>query len=196
MLNESPINQDIPKTYHMNFVKNPQSRYIFDEDPDGNALSIAGTIQYEFHVNPELDEDYRRIMKERNQQSSKPKRTVQVVDESKGSTRINILAPVNEYDLVHRSKRKLSPDSRRERLPKPELMDMIFRAFEREPYWSLKNLTEHTNQPSVWALRLHFFVHFLSFFMLLQRTCRRICVKYCLKLPFLTNVVHTSKCSS
>jgi len=33
------------------------------------------------------------------------------------------------------------------RMPRNELMDMLFAAFERYPYWSLKGIVEHTRQP-------------------------------------------------
>ena len=149
-LNDIPINEGIPKNYNLNCIRNPQSRFIFSENEEGRAVSIAGSIQYEFHVSPEMDEDYRRIMKERSTSSVTPRRTTLFVDESLSSTKFNILAPINESKLLHRStKRKLSPESRRERLPRPELMDLLFRAFEREPYWSLKGLSDHSNQPTV-----------------------------------------------
>jgi transcription initiation factor TFIIF subunit beta len=32
-------------------------------------------------------------------------------------------------------------------MPRNELMDMLFAAFERYPYWSLKGIAEHTKQP-------------------------------------------------
>jgi len=149
-LNDTSDNADIPKKYNLNFIRRPQTRCIFTENEEGRAISIAGSIQYEFHVNPEMDEEYRRIMKERSSSSTKPKRSTMFVDESMSSTKFNILAPINEAKLLQRTtKRRLSPDSRRERLPKPELMDLLFRAFEREPYWSLKGLTDHSNQPTV-----------------------------------------------
>lgn len=33
-------------------------------------------------------------------------------------------------------------------MPRNELMDMLFAAFERYPYWSFKGLLEHTKQPA------------------------------------------------
>ena len=33
-------------------------------------------------------------------------------------------------------------------MPRNELMDVLFAAFERYPYWSFKGIVEHTKQPS------------------------------------------------
>ena len=151
-LNDDTNNSNpIPLNYTLNFVKHPQSRLVFAENEEGKAVSLAGTIHSEFHVTPQMDDAYRRIMRARTNTTSNPRRTTQFVDESASSTKFNILATVNEAKLLQQrpSKRRLSPDSRRERLPKPELMDLLFRAFEREPYWSLKGLSDHSNQPVV-----------------------------------------------
>lgn len=150
ILNDSSVNADIPKNYNLNYIKNPQSKFVFAENEEGKAVSIAGSIQYEFHVNPEMNDEYRKIMKERSLISTKPKRTTQFVDESMSGTKFNLLAPMNDArPAMKMSKRHLSPDTKRERLPKPELMDLLFRAFEREPYWSMKALIDHSNQPTV-----------------------------------------------
>ena len=146
-----PGAENIPKSYKLSYMKNPQSRFVFAENEEGKAVSIAGKIQYEFNVNPEFNDEYRKIMKERSHYGSLPRRTTQFVDESRSTTKFNILAPINEAKLLQRAaKRRTSPDSRKERLPKPELMDLLFRAFEREKYWSLRSLSDYSNQPSVY----------------------------------------------
>lgn len=150
ILNEADPSRSLPKKYRLNFMKNPQTRFVFAENEQGKAVSIAGTIQYEFHVSPEFDDDYRRIMKERNMALSKDRKSVCFIDESKASTKFNVIAPVREFDLLQRKKRRLSPDSRRERLPKPEMMDLLFRAFERESHLSLRSLADYSNQPMIY----------------------------------------------
>lgn len=34
------------------------------------------------------------------------------------------------------------------RMPRNELMDILFAAFDKYPYWSFKGILEHTNQPT------------------------------------------------
>jgi transcription initiation factor TFIIF subunit beta len=33
-------------------------------------------------------------------------------------------------------------------MPRNELMDLLFAAFDKFPYWSFKGIVEHTNQPN------------------------------------------------
>jgi transcription initiation factor TFIIF subunit beta len=40
-------------------------------------------------------------------------------------------------------------DIRKDRLPREEMIEIIFKCFETHPYWSLKGMVEHTKQPTV-----------------------------------------------
>lgn len=39
---------------------------------------------------------------------------------------------------------------KRERLPREELLNLIFQAFAKYEHWTLKSLVENTKQPQVW----------------------------------------------
>jgi len=56
--------------------------------------------------------------------------------------------------LPHEQKAKptaaTSGDSRTARIPRNELLDLLFTHFEQAPYWSIKALTEHVRQPQVY----------------------------------------------
>lgn len=41
-------------------------------------------------------------------------------------------------------------DERRARMEKDQLMDMLFKLFERQTLWNFKQLLAETNQPAVW----------------------------------------------
>lgn len=43
-----------------------------------------------------------------------------------------------------------SGESRTARIPRNELLDLLFTHFEQAPYWSIKALTEHVRQPQVY----------------------------------------------
>lgn len=45
---------------------------------------------------------------------------------------------------------KNSTDGKAIRIPRNELLDMLFRAFEETPYWTVKGLRERTRQPEVY----------------------------------------------
>jgi hypothetical protein len=74
----------VPKNYHVNLVSQPSgSVLIFSEHPEtGAAVAIEGTVQYEFNITPELNEDYRAIMRARRQQAETKTRSTQMLDVS------------------------------------------------------------------------------------------------------------------
>jgi hypothetical protein len=37
---------------------------------------------------------------------------------------------------------------RKDRLPREEMLEMVFKAYESNPYWALKSMVEHTKQPT------------------------------------------------
>lgn len=140
---------DMPKDYSLNYNKCSQKMHLFAEDIAGRAMMIEGKVDKEFYMKPVLNEDYRQIMQKRNEESSRPKRTIQVVDDVQGGHRIGLIRPVNELELLKIQKAKTIPDEKRERLPRKEVMDILFRAFERMPHWNFKGLVEQTQQPTV-----------------------------------------------
>lgn len=71
-----------------------------------------------------------------------------------GGLPLGLLAPVNEANLLKRSKRRHSPDQKRERLPRAALLDLLFSAFERYSHWNLKGLVEYTRQPTIYLREL------------------------------------------
>lgn len=78
----------IPKTFNIKFTSNPPGNMLmFTENEQGKAVGIEGTIQHECTVVPNMDEDYRRIMRERREEAERPKRSVQVV-EAKGKSQM------------------------------------------------------------------------------------------------------------
>jgi transcription initiation factor TFIIF subunit beta len=141
---------DLPKDYLLKFSKCEQKMHLFCEDIAGRAMMIEGKVDKECHMNPIMDEDYRQIMQKRNVEASKPKRTIQVVDTVEDGHKIGLIKHVNEYELIKAQKARTIPEEKKERLPRKEVMDMIFHAFERYPHWNFKGLVERTQQPSVY----------------------------------------------
>lgn len=148
---------DLPKDYELHHISTNNSMYVFSESNLNrkNEANLAdrvvfeGKVEREFQTRPVLNEDYRTLMKNRNEDSNKPKRSIQVVDNVQDGVKLGIVVPISENDLLMRKKKKNAPELKRERLPKPELMDLLFAAFEKYTHWSLKGLVEYSNQPTV-----------------------------------------------
>lgn len=162
---------DLPKDYLLQFVKRPQQQQIhmFCESPAGGkrmgnyiyitynsinsinleALMIRGKVEQECQLKPILNDEYRSIMKMRNIESNRPRRTVQVVESGSAGIQVGLIPHVNETELLLKKKRKFEPETRKERLPKAEVMDLVFKAFEKFAHWTLKGLVDYTQQPTV-----------------------------------------------
>lgn len=164
-LSENGPCSDLPKEYLLQFVKRPQQQQIhmFCESPAGGnlvlqvclsyslcieALMIRGKVEQECQLKPILNEEYREIMKQRNIESNRPRRSVQVVDSGSAGIQVGLIPHVNETELLLKKKRKFEPELRKERLPRAEVMDLVFKAFEKFAHWTLKGLVEHTQQPT------------------------------------------------
>jgi len=151
---------EMPKHYSMEFTKCNRKMHLFSEDIAGRAMRIEGRVDREFFMKPSDAKEYSKVMRQRNEEADRPKRSIQVVDQVQGSHRIGLIKPVNEMELIRAQKAKIVPEEKRERLPKKEVTDMLFRAFERMPHWNFKGLVDYTQQPAVLLncdLHLYFF---------------------------------------
>ncbi|KAI1320534.1 hypothetical protein EDD11_000496 [Mortierella claussenii] len=165
---DEKISGNIPKTYTLKM--NPaqvNNTFVFTEPtgpnpkppheaghPTGKATSILATIKHECSVTP-LDgsEEYRSIMRERNIEAAKKGgRSVQILGESNrvdtaGGRQGMFLPGVGIRSGFIQKKAKVQMDQRTTRMPRNELVDMLFAAFEQYPYWSFKGLVEYVKQP-------------------------------------------------
>lgn len=77
---------DLPKNYSLNFTNtNPTNEYVFTEMNDV-ALEISGKIQYEATLGPVIDDDYRKIMRNRTVEATTKTRNTQVMDTKEAKT--------------------------------------------------------------------------------------------------------------
>ena len=150
----------LPKHYQVKHIGRPESTFAFTEevaqDPadEAKALSITGTVQFEFHATPVIDDDYRSIMRKRKEMSESGARSTQII-EAKGELQsvqnvskkfldsASIQAP--SAMIVHKKRR--AEDFRRDRLPREELVELLFKAYQKKEHWSLKEIQEVVNQP-------------------------------------------------
>ena len=136
----------LPKNYNLNFTSlTPRNEFIFTENHRGRAVDIAGTVEHEATVGPIMDEDYHRVMQERSKQAAISTRVSKVLNsKEEKKTRIGGAWASDSFT------RKKATGERRERLPKADLLDIIFSAFEDMERYTLKALTERTQQPQAW----------------------------------------------
>ncbi|PVU90070.1 hypothetical protein BB561_005037 [Smittium simulii] len=165
LLEDDNSNKNLPKEYHLNVInKTVKNMFVFSEDRDPDeelkptslaayknvSTSLVGTIHHECTVEPKLDEQYQEIMRQRVFNASKSVRTVQILGGTHKSS--NLFSPgLTSKNAIFGSRRKGllgNTDLRTERMPRNELIDMLFGAFEKYQYWTFKGLVEYSRQPS------------------------------------------------
>jgi transcription initiation factor TFIIF subunit beta len=133
----------------------PGNVLIFTQDArEGHAVSLEGVVQHECRVMPYMSDDYRQMIRQRREEAERPKRTTQMF-ESKGSDRMVRLGGAGfslgeKPALMVNARKRRNEDLRRDRLPKEEVMELLFKVFETKNHWSLKELVEVTQQPVVY----------------------------------------------
>ncbi|KAG0363799.1 transcription initiation factor IIF, beta subunit-domain-containing protein [Gamsiella multidivaricata] len=168
LLPSDDITTNLPKTYTLKM--NPSqvtNTFVFTEPtgphpkpphapgyPTGKATSLSATIKHECTVTPQQTTEYREIMRERNIEAAKKGgRSVQILtnennraDPSGGRSGM-FLPGVGIRNGFIQKKPKVQPDQKTTRMPRNELVDMLFAAFEQYPYWSFRGLVEYCKQP-------------------------------------------------
>jgi transcription initiation factor TFIIF subunit beta len=153
-LNGDPRWKDLPPEFDISFLRNVKPSNVFSEC-NGTPIAIEGTIDQECNVQPKLTPQYQNLLRQRHMDASRPKRSIKLLDSSAESRQIGLIAPVSEAQLLMNKKKRLaSPETKKERLPREELMDLLFTAFEKYSFWSFKGLVEYTNQPAVFLKEL------------------------------------------
>ncbi|ORZ17374.1 transcription initiation factor IIF, beta subunit-domain-containing protein [Absidia repens] len=143
--------EDIPKEYTIKISPDAvQNRYIFTQNEHGSRY-MRGKVHHDCTATPSQFGMYRNIMRKRVHEAGMPQRTVQVL----GQDNQPVFAPgassamqsTGFSDFITAKKPKTEKE-KATRMPHNELMDLLFAAFERYPYWSFKGIVEHTRQPA------------------------------------------------
>ncbi|RLM93041.1 hypothetical protein C2845_PM08G26970 [Panicum miliaceum] len=139
-----------PKSYSLNMYSDFVPMCIFSESNQGK-LACEGKVENKFDMKPHRENlmDYGKLCRERTNMSMvKPRKTELFLDDNGQGMR-----PMPGRQLVHpgQKEKKKPPvtkiDTKRTRMDRGELEKNLFKLFERQPNWSLKQLMQETNQP-------------------------------------------------
>lgn len=131
----------------------PQIRSTSDTKPGISSIGNGAPIS----------DSYRELLRRRRAEASTPKRTIKMLDSTDagrhnmlvagvGSGLSSSLSQKSRFNAAIAHKPKSGPGSSSStekfaRMPKNELLDLLFGLFERWQYWSLKKLRAETQQP-------------------------------------------------
>ncbi|CDS10000.1 hypothetical protein LRAMOSA02677 [Lichtheimia ramosa] len=143
---------NIPKEYLIHIPPaEATNKFVFTEGENGSK-TISGTVHHECTATPTHVDSYRGIMRKRVMEAETPQRSVQEIGKSNQPMFVpgagSALANTGFSDFTPSKRQKADNKEKATRMPRNELMDVLFVAFDRYPYWSFKGLLEHIRQPS------------------------------------------------
>ncbi|XP_045805378.1 transcription initiation factor IIF subunit beta [Trifolium pratense] len=145
---------NMPKTYSLNMFKDFVPMCIFSETNEGDKVALEGKVEHKFDMKPRHEniEDYGKLCRERTKKSQIKNRQVQVITDDGGAHMRPMPGMIGLVSSNFKDKKKTQPvkqtDTKRTRRDRGELEDIMFKLFEKQPNWALKQLVQETDQPA------------------------------------------------
>ncbi|KAJ9186513.1 hypothetical protein P3X46_002077 [Hevea brasiliensis] len=144
---------NVPKSYSLNMFKDFVPMGVFSETSQGR-VAMEGKVEHKFDMKPHEEniEEYGRLCRERTNKSMIKNRQIQVIDNDRGVHMRPMPGMIGLMSSNSKDKKKTAPvkqsDMKRTRRDRGELEDIMFKLFERQPNWALKQLVQETDQPA------------------------------------------------
>lgn len=141
-----------PKSYSLNMSNDFVPMAVFSESSQG--VAVEGKVECKFDMKPHNKnfEEYGRMCRERTNKAMIKNRQVQVIDKDHGVLMRPMPGMVGLVASNAKEKKKAAPvkpsEMKRTRRDRGELEHIMFKLFERQPNWALKQLVQETDQPA------------------------------------------------
>ncbi|KAL0452171.1 UNVERIFIED_CONTAM: hypothetical protein Slati_1195200 [Sesamum latifolium] len=124
---------------------------VFAESSQGKS-SVEGKIYHKFDMKPhdENIEDYAKLCRERTNKYMTKTRQIQIIDDDGGIRMRPMPGMLDIKSSVSADKKKIQakgPENKRTRRDPEEMEKIMFKLFEKQPNWTLKQLIQKTDQP-------------------------------------------------
>ncbi|EJU05092.1 hypothetical protein DACRYDRAFT_98779 [Dacryopinax primogenitus] len=157
----------LPKQYSLKMQrKTVENEFVMAskmKERERNIIStkLEGKIVHDCHAFPIMDASYTSLVASRHREANAPKRQTKVLEDEGGALhRINMLAGGAGENLgtgfgnfVSTEKKAAVASSafeRAARMPRNELMDLLFPLFRSNDNWSIRDLRNRTRQPEAY----------------------------------------------
>lgn len=157
----------LPKQYSLKMQsKSVENEFVMAskmKERERNLIStkLEGKIVHDCHAFPIMDASYTSLVASRHREMNAPKRQTKVLEDEGGALhRINMLAGgaggnlgVGFGSFVSTNKRTAASNNafeRAARMPRNELMDLLFPLFRESENWAIRDLRNRTHQPEAY----------------------------------------------
>ncbi|EOA33440.1 hypothetical protein CARUB_v10020792mg [Capsella rubella] len=144
---------NMPKSYALNMFKDFVPMNAFS-DVNQVYPAVEGMVDHKFDMKPygEDIEEYARLCRERTSKAMVKNRQIQVIDNDRGVHMRPMPGMLGLVSSNSKEKKKPAPvkqtEVKRTRRDRGELEAIMFKLFEGQPNWTLKQLVQETDQPA------------------------------------------------
>ncbi|KAK8945655.1 hypothetical protein KSP40_PGU006009 [Platanthera guangdongensis] len=141
-----------PKSYSLNMFKDIVPMCVFSETNPGKC-ALEGKVENKFDMEPHSENfgEYGKLCRERTSKAMIKTRQIQIIDKDHGVLMRPMPGMVGLVPSGSKDKKRVAPvkgsEVKRTRRDRRELENIIFKLFERQPNWALKQLVLETDQP-------------------------------------------------
>ncbi|KAF7820108.1 general transcription factor IIF subunit 2 [Senna tora] len=141
----------IPRCYVLDMSTDFIPMSVFSESSQGK-MTVEGKIQHKFDMRPHNQnlELYGKLCRERTNKYMVKSRQIQVIDNDRGA-HMRPMPGMITFSTSGPSEKKKTPtkgtETKRTRRDRGEMEEILFKLFERQPNWSLRQLIQETDQP-------------------------------------------------
>jgi len=161
---EDPSTPNEVDEYEMDMVNEAVENQIViaerEKEPGSRARMtiLTGRIKHDCNLRPVFNENYRRRMRERHRAATTPARQTRLIDEVMSGNRgaVNMLSSGVTSATTFSGLVKTKPKpvkgafERYARMPRNQLLDLLFSLYREKPRWSAKDLRTRTEQPEAY----------------------------------------------
>ncbi|GAB2276718.1 hypothetical protein Dimus_011434 [Dionaea muscipula] len=138
---------NVPKCYSMDMSKDLLPMSVFSESAQGN-FSVEGKIMHKFDMKPQYEaiDSYGKLCRERSVKFNTRSRQTQMIGNDRGTH----MLPMPGGMIMTMEKKKVPvkvSETKRSRRDRGEMEGIMFKLFERQPNWTLRQLIQETDQP-------------------------------------------------
>uniref|UniRef100_A0A3B3C945 General transcription factor IIF subunit 2 n=1 Tax=Oryzias melastigma TaxID=30732 RepID=A0A3B3C945_ORYME len=121
-----------------------QTLAVFTES-SSDKIALEGVVVQRAECRPAVSESYMKLKRLQIEESSKPSRLSQQLAKP-----VTNYKPVSNHEYNREYEKKKKEEGKRARADKPQVLDMLFSAFEKHQYYNIKDLVDITKQPVIY----------------------------------------------
>lgn len=144
-LSETLRSSGMPSEHTVDVKNREGGMYIVSSS--SHEMSIEGFVSKECFIRPVINAEYLRYKRALRSLAGDGKSEVKVVDYFAEVKRSAKYGSLREMEALARKRKAMLQSKKRERLEKDDIMEIVFKAFEKHDMWTVRDLADFSGQP-------------------------------------------------